>query len=120
MSGSGCHGDHLPGTAVSASPEQLRHQEILPGLCAAAARPPASRHPALLQTELSLGDSTRARQLAPTVDPDVPSHTRWQPFLSGIVMITHSDDYSRSKAQWLSPPPSWSSWKNPHPGSQGF
>lgn len=33
MSGSGCYGDHLPGTAVSASPEQLRHQEILLGLC---------------------------------------------------------------------------------------
>lgn len=33
MSGSGCHGDRLPGPAVSASPEQLRHQEILPALC---------------------------------------------------------------------------------------
>lgn len=33
MSGSGCYGDHLPGSAVSASPEQFRHQEILSVLC---------------------------------------------------------------------------------------
>lgn len=44
MSGSGCHGDHLPGPAVSASPEQLRHQEILP-VSAAGARPPALQPP---------------------------------------------------------------------------
>lgn len=57
MSGSGCHGDHLPGTAVSASPEQLRHQEILPGMCVQLRpRPPALQHPALFRTEQSLGE----------------------------------------------------------------
>lgn len=89
MSGSSCHGDHLPGTAVSASPEQLRHQEILPGLCVQLG-PSLLSCGTLRSSKLSCPwrNSIRTHQLAPTVDLDVPSETRWQPFPSGTVMIT--------------------------------
>lgn len=55
MSGSSCHGDQLPGPAVSASPEQFRHQEI--PLCTVQLGPGLLpyRHAALLGTELALG-----------------------------------------------------------------
>lgn len=58
MSGSGCHGDHLPGTAVSASPEQLRHQEILPGLCVCSwGLASCLAAPCSVSTELPLGEA---------------------------------------------------------------
>lgn len=81
MSGSRCHGDHLPGTAVSASPEQLRHQEILPGLCVQLG-PSFLPRGTLLSSKLSCpwGKSVRAHQLAPTVDLMSPLTPGGSPF----------------------------------------
>lgn len=49
----------------------------------------------LLSSEPSYpwGNSSRAHQLAPAVDLNVPSHTRWQPFPFGTV----SDDYTQGQ-----------------------
>lgn len=91
MSGSGCHGDHLSGTTVSASSEQLRHQEILPGLCVQLG-PCLLPSGTLLSSELSSpwGESSRAHQHTPTVDLNVPFHSRWQPFPSGTVSVDYT------------------------------
>lgn len=122
MSGSGCHGDHLPGPAVSASPEQLRHQEILPGLCSwgqasCLAATLLSSDPSQTWGE----DSIRSPHCAPAVNFTVLSHTRWWSLPSGTVTDAYMGDSFWRQGPAAEPrvPPCWSSLEKPHPSSQG-
>lgn len=122
MSGSGCHGDHLPGPAVSASPEQLRHQEILPGLCSwgqasCLAATLLSSDPSQTWGE----DGIRSPHCAPAVNFTVLSHTRWWSLPSGTVTDAYMGDSFRGQGPAAEPrvPPCWSSLEKPHPSSQG-
>lgn len=93
MSGSGCHGDHLPGPAVSASSEQLRHQEILPVLCSWGQA--SCLAATLLSSEPSQTwgeDDIRSPHRAPTVDRTVLSHTRQWSLPSGTVADAYMGD----------------------------